>query len=49
MRRRALGRAELEEGLSVLTERLSNLTLETPPVFFGHVFIRLTTECWVTW
>lgn len=45
----ALGRAELEEGLSVLTERLSNLTLETPPVFFGHVFVRLTTECWVTW
>ena len=45
----ALGRAELEEGLSVLAERLSNLTLQTTPVFIGHVFVRRTTECWVTW
>jgi hypothetical protein len=45
----ALGRAALEEGLSVLAERLSNLTLETPPVFVGHIFVRRTTECWVTW
>jgi cytochrome P450 len=45
----ALGRAELEEGLSVLAERLSNLTLETRPVFVGHIFVRRTTECWVTW
>lgn len=45
----ALARAELEEGLSVLAERLSNLTLETQPVFLGHIFVRRTTECWVTW
>src|SRR5690606_2059218 len=43
----ALGRAELEESLSVLTERLPNLRLNTPPVFHGHVFVRGTTECWV--
>jgi len=45
----ALGRAELEEGLSVLAERLSNLTLEAAPVFVGHIFVRRTTDCWVTW
>ena len=45
----AFGRAELEEGLSVLAERLPGLTLETRPVFSGHVFVRRTTECWVTW
>ena len=45
----ALGRAELEESLSVLTERLPKLKLETMPVFHGHVFVRRTTECWVTW
>lgn len=45
----AFGRAELEEGLDVLTDRLPGLTLETRPVFSGHVFVRRTTECWVSW
>lgn len=45
----ALGRAELEAGLSVLAERLPNMTLDTRPVFSGHVFVRRTTECWVSW
>ncbi|WP_230534565.1 cytochrome P450 [Microvirga roseola] len=45
----ALGRAELEESLSVLTERLPNMRLTTAPVFSGHVFVRRATECWVTW
>jgi cytochrome P450 family 103 len=45
----AFARAELEEGLSVLAARLPDLTLETRPVFSGHLFVRRTTECLVTW
>jgi len=45
----ALGRAELEEGLNVLAERLPNMMLKTRPTFIGHVFVRRATECWVTW
>ncbi len=44
-----LGRAELEEGLSVLVERLPGLRLEGMPDFHGHVFVRKTSECWVSW
>jgi len=45
----ALGRAELEEGLSVLAERLPSMMLKARPTFIGHVFVRRTTECRVTW
>lgn len=45
----ALGRAELEEGLSVLAERLPSMMLKAQPAFMGHVFVRRATECWVTW
>ncbi|MDP3410360.1 cytochrome P450 [Bosea sp. (in: a-proteobacteria)] len=45
----ALGRAALQEALSVLTERLPHLRLDQPPVFSGHVFVRGNTECRVTW
>tara|TARA_R110002020_G_scaffold6321_10_gene26610 strand:+ start:2235 stop:3434 length:1200 start_codon:yes stop_codon:yes gene_type:complete len=45
----ALGRAELEEGLSVLVERLPTLQLDAPSAFHGHVFVRSTSQCWVTW
>ena len=45
----ALGRAELEEGLNVLAERLPDMMLKTRPTFIGHVFVRRATECWVTW
>ena len=45
----ALGRAALQEALSVLTERLPHLRLAQPPVFSGHVFVRGSTGCRVTW
>ncbi|MDK1374746.1 MULTISPECIES: cytochrome P450 [unclassified Sinorhizobium] len=45
----AMGRAELEEGLSVLVERLPKLQLENLPAFHGHLFVRKTGECWVRW
>ncbi|KPF71388.1 hypothetical protein IP69_06800 [Bosea sp. AAP35] len=45
----ALGRAALQEALSVLAERLPHLRLAQPPVFSGHVFVRGSTECRVTW
>jgi cytochrome P450 len=45
----AMGRAELEEGLSALTERLPSLQLENIPAFQGHMFVRKTGECWVRW
>ncbi len=45
----AFGRVELEEALRVLVERLPNLKLNTRPVFVGHMFVRRSTECWVTW
>lgn len=45
----ALGRAELEEGLSALVERLPSLRLEGRPAFQGHMFVRKTTECRVSW
>lgn len=45
----AFGRAELEVALSVLAERLPGLRLETRPVFLGHVFVRSTSACWVSW
>ncbi|GLK79159.1 cytochrome P450 [Methylopila turkensis] len=45
----ALGRAALQEALSVLAERLPHLRLEQPPVFCGHVFVRGSTECRVSW
>ncbi|WP_377299144.1 cytochrome P450 [Rhizobium sp. SGZ-381] len=45
----ALGRAELEEGPSALVERLPNLRLEGRPDFQGHMFVRKTTECRVSW
>lgn len=44
-----LGRAALQESLSVLAERLPQLRLETPPVFSGHVFVRGSSECRVSW
>jgi len=45
----ALGRAELEEGLIAITERIPNLRPTLAPVFQGHLFVRRTTRCWVTW
>jgi len=45
----AFGRAELEESLAVITERLPNLRPTYAPSFYGHVFIRRTTQFWVTW
>lgn len=45
----AFGRAALEEGLAVLTERLPALRLDHPPTITGHVFVRETSECWVRW
>jgi cytochrome P450 len=45
----AMGRAELEEGLSALTQRHPSLQLENLPAFQGHVFVRKTGECWVRW
>lgn len=45
----ALGRAELEEGLSVLVERLPGLRLDSEPAFHGHQFVRKTTGCPVRW
>ena len=45
----ALGRAELEESLAALTERLPNLSLDSAPKFYGHLFVRKSTECWITW
>lgn len=45
----AMGLAELEEGLSVLAERLPGLELETRPRFQGHMFVRKTSACWVRW
>ncbi|MFP5076240.1 cytochrome P450 [Rhizobium sp. YIM 134829] len=45
----AFGRAALEEGLAVLTERLPTLRLEHSPTVTGHVFVRETSECWVRW
>jgi cytochrome P450 len=45
----ALGRAELEIGLAVLVERLPRLRLENMPAFEGHMFVRNTGTCWVTW
>lgn len=44
-----LGRAALQESLSVLAERLPHLRLETAPMFSGHVFVRGSTECRVSW
>lgn len=45
----ALGRAALQEALSVLVERIPHLRLDQPPVYSGHVFVRGSTECRVTW
>lgn len=45
----AMGRIELEEGLSVLVERLPRLRLEMMPSFQGHMFVRNTGSCWVSW
>lgn len=45
----ALGRAELEIGLAVLVERLPRLRLQNMPAFQGHMFVRNTGACWVTW
>lgn len=45
----ALGRAVLQEALSVLSERIPHLRLEQRPVFSGHVFVRGSSDCRVTW
>lgn len=45
----AFGWAELEEGLSVLVERLPGLTINSMPAFEGHMFVRRTTECRISW
>lgn len=45
----AFGRAELEEGLAALVQRLPGLQLENLPAFRGHVFVRTAAECWVSW
>lgn len=45
----ALGRVELEESLRVLTERFRNLKLDSVPVFKGHVFVRSSSECRISW
>lgn len=45
----AMGRAELEEGLAALVDCLPDLQLETRPAFQGHMFVRDTSDCWVTW
>ncbi|MGN7295500.1 cytochrome P450 [Rhizobium sp. SAFR-030] len=45
----ALGMAELEEGLSVLTQRLPGLRLDGTATFHGHHFVRKTSECRVSW
>jgi cytochrome P450 len=45
----ALGRAELEEGLTALVERLPQLRLDSAPAFQGHHFVRKTTGCQVRW
>lgn len=45
----AMGRAELEEGLLILAERLPGLELENAPAFQGHMFVRKAGECWVRW
>lgn len=44
----AMGRAELEEGLAALVECLPDLQLDSRPAFQGHMFVRDTSECWVT-
>jgi hypothetical protein len=45
----AFGRIELEESLAALAGRHPNLKLTKRPVFSGHVFVRASTECWVSW
>lgn len=45
----AMGRAELEEGLAALVDCLPDLQLETRPTIQGHMFVRDTSDCWVTW
>ncbi len=44
-----LGRAALQEALSVLAERIPHLRLDQPPVFSGHVFVRGSGACRVSW
>nr|CAD6437921.1 cytochrome P450 [Rhizobium sp. Q54] len=45
----ALARAELEEALAVLTERLPSLRLEEIPVLRGFIFTRDPTSMCVSW
>jgi cytochrome P450 len=45
----ALGGAALAESLSVLAERIPHLRLEQAPLFSGHVFVRGTSDCRVSW
>ncbi|WP_051539622.1 cytochrome P450 [Sulfitobacter sp. 20_GPM-1509m] len=45
----AFGRCQLEEALRALTTQLPELVLETAPQFHGHIFVRSTTDCNVSW
>lgn len=45
----AMGRIELEEGLSALAACVPSLQLEHLPTIHGHMFVRDTSECWVSW